>query len=316
MSDIIIAEKFQVGNSFEEFTKSLAPIYRKMGRLSFGVVYLLLNMENGKAYIGQTRAEIPYERYWCHLRSAANGKFHPLYNAIRKYGQEAFKFETLASCDNQTTLDVVERYYIKIFNSRVPNGYNLQNGGKQQYRAHPISVARAVAVAQKTNRLPEVKERRRISGLRAMSDPIIVMRVKKGLAIANQNPIVKERRGLVTRGGTWITDGRKNKRIKPGRMIPDGWVQGRTGISEQIRAALNTPEEYQRRSKVTAGKLWINNGTINRRITPESEIPLGWTVGHITQNPLTQFQVAGRHTRWHLQRKINNPNCPLCFGIA
>lgn len=97
--------------------------------MSIGI-YKITNLLNQKCYIGQS---IHIERRWqehCHKSTKSMiGK------AIQKYGKENFSFQILEECD-QSLLDIREAYYIKYFNSLVPNGYNVAligTNGKNQY---------------------------------------------------------------------------------------------------------------------------------------------------------------------------------------
>lgn len=299
--------------TLEQSTKTIAHIYRALGPVSYGIIYLLINQDNGKLYIGQTTAIVPYSRYWGHLDAARRGNNKPLYAAIRKYGEDAFKFETLASCDDQVSLDLAERYFIRIFNSLVPNGYNLKDGGNGG-KSHPDSIKKAIESNRIANLREDVKERRRIAGVTAMEDPIILERVRIGLARANAKPIVIKRRGDVTRDGKWITNGTNNKRLKPGNDIPLNWYYGRHGIGDIIKAALDNLQEKERRSLTTSGRIWINDGIINRRVLSLSDIPNGWSLGQIVRKSLKRSQVTGRHTRWHVARGKRSEDCPLCRG--
>ena len=63
-----------------------------------------------------------------HCRSTSFCRY--IGNAIKKYGEEAFGVKILVRCDTPEELDHREAYYIKIFNTLAPNGYNLRAGGK------------------------------------------------------------------------------------------------------------------------------------------------------------------------------------------
>ena len=55
----------------------------------------------------------------------------PLHRAIRKYGLENFNYEILVKdISDIEMLNELEIYYIQKFNSQVPNGYNIEKGGK------------------------------------------------------------------------------------------------------------------------------------------------------------------------------------------
>jgi group I intron endonuclease len=93
------------------------------------IVYLFTNTVNGKRYVGQTVKPLT-GRWQRHLASAKAGSKYLIHKAIRKYGAEAFKRETLFTCSDKTTLDLYEKGHIQFFKSRAPNGYNLTDGGE------------------------------------------------------------------------------------------------------------------------------------------------------------------------------------------
>ena len=106
-------------------------------------LYRIVNIENGKKYIGQSVSHIlnhnryrPYGkegRFRCHISEAYSNKknqSHYLNNAIRKYGALSFEIEHIEYCDIENA-DEREGYHILNENSIYPNGYNLKIGGRQ-----------------------------------------------------------------------------------------------------------------------------------------------------------------------------------------
>lgn len=89
-----------------------------------GYIYRITNKVNGKSYIGQTRNTVEF-RWRQHINAKDNKYFH---KAIKKYGVENFKIETLECC-NVEDLDSKEIYYIAKYNTFGENGYNLTKGG-------------------------------------------------------------------------------------------------------------------------------------------------------------------------------------------
>jgi len=88
-------------------------------------IYLITNLINGKQYVGQS---IGIAHRWIeHKNSKEN---YPISKAIRKYGKDNFKFEIIENCLPKD-LDEKEMYYIKKYNTIVPNGYNITYGGSQ-----------------------------------------------------------------------------------------------------------------------------------------------------------------------------------------
>lgn len=103
-----------------------------------GVVYQITS-PSGKSYIGQTQNFLSngkkkgFNIRWKQHINSAFGK-NPekgcrlLNNAIRKYSPSSFNYLILIETDIDK-LDLFEEFYIKIKNTLVPNGYNLQKGG-------------------------------------------------------------------------------------------------------------------------------------------------------------------------------------------
>jgi len=106
-----------------------------------GELYQLFFPESGKSYIGIT-TETVLSRYARHRRSADSVKW-PIYRAWRKYG--APKLIILAILENDE-LAGAEIKAISIFNTLVPNGYNLSAGGELSPSKHPL-VAQKISKA-------------------------------------------------------------------------------------------------------------------------------------------------------------------------
>lgn len=96
------------------------------------IIYSYTNKINNKIYIGQTtdpvRRKYNHE-YASHYENAGDYNT-PFHRAIRKYGFENFEYKVLADeIDDKDLLNQLEKYYIKKFDSLVPNGYNVSEGG-------------------------------------------------------------------------------------------------------------------------------------------------------------------------------------------
>ena len=86
--------------------------------MSIGI-YKIENLINHKVYIGQS---IHIEKRWQqHCQPSSDSV---IAKAIKKYGKENFSFQILEECSEQD-LDEKELFYIKSYNSLVPNGYNI-----------------------------------------------------------------------------------------------------------------------------------------------------------------------------------------------
>lgn len=97
-----------------------------------GIIYSYTNKTNNKMYIGQTINPIirKYQHNYYSYCEKASDYNTPFHRAIRKYGIDNFEYRILADeIDDNELLNQLEIYYIKKFNSVVPNGYNVSNGG-------------------------------------------------------------------------------------------------------------------------------------------------------------------------------------------
>ena len=90
-----------------------------------GYIYKIQNLIDNKIYIGQTIQDIDI-RWKQHKNQNSNCRY--LKNAFNKYSINNFKFEIICICFDED-LDKNEIEYMKKYNSIVPNGYNLREGG-------------------------------------------------------------------------------------------------------------------------------------------------------------------------------------------
>lgn len=97
----------------------------KQPKIGYGYIYKYTS-PSGKSYIGQTTRSL-------RERAGHNGKLYKgsyeFYRAIKKYGFYNFEVEILAEVPKQQ-LDKAEIKYIQLFNTLIPNGYNISAGGQ------------------------------------------------------------------------------------------------------------------------------------------------------------------------------------------
>ena len=86
-------------------------------------IYKIENLINGKCYIGQSvNIEHRFQKHKC-----ANDNFY-IHNALKKYGIQNFIFSIVEECSPEQ-LNEKEKMYIQVYNSLMPNGYNMIEGG-------------------------------------------------------------------------------------------------------------------------------------------------------------------------------------------
>lgn len=116
------------------------------------VIYKITNRLNGKLYIGQTRQTIE-KRFIQHSKADS-----PLGNAMRDCGLDNFTIEVIEECATQDQANDRERFWIKVLNCKVPDGYNRSNGGEGNKYIPSVTVKR-----QFIDRLKSLRNSRKIS---------------------------------------------------------------------------------------------------------------------------------------------------------
>ena len=96
------------------------------GQLTIYRIYSLRS-PSGRQYVGLTKTSV-WQRWRNHVKRSRTGVNHPLYNAIRKYGEDAFTVSHIASAEGKTNAQALERACI----AQVPPGrrYNISPGGE------------------------------------------------------------------------------------------------------------------------------------------------------------------------------------------
>ena len=99
-----------------------------------GIIYCFTNNVNGKKYIGQSisKGNARYNNHKSSYKNPDDCEYEsPLHRAFRKYGFENFTYEILAQdIENIDLLNQLEIQYIQQYNCQIPNGYNIESGGK------------------------------------------------------------------------------------------------------------------------------------------------------------------------------------------
>jgi len=93
------------------------------------IIYKVTNQVNGKVYIGQT-AQSLRERKAQHLNYAKRGDGFYFHRAINKYGTSGFTWTRVSLCSSKAEADRKEIALIALLRTKVPDGYNLTDGGE------------------------------------------------------------------------------------------------------------------------------------------------------------------------------------------
>lgn len=138
-----------------------------------GVVYLIVNTQDNKKYVGQTVRDLD-SRIKEHFKPSSS--CIKLKQAINKYGKDSFKVRTLKafSCSDEETLhkqlDYWEIWYIAYYDS-YKNGYNCTTGGQffdkslseEIRKKQSISLKKAYSNPELRKRMSELNKGRKNS---------------------------------------------------------------------------------------------------------------------------------------------------------
>ena len=95
-----------------------------------GIIYKIVNKLNNKIYIGITAKSLNKRRQQHIQWSKHKSRLYVIHKAINKYGINNFLFESIDNfCENEDACQK-EIKYISLYNSFIPNGYNMTLGGE------------------------------------------------------------------------------------------------------------------------------------------------------------------------------------------
>ena len=118
------AKGFQWRYDFSENIENIKNIKKK------SEVYIYTNIITNEKYVGQTN-------YDTTSRAGKSGRNYDdcpkFFEAIQKYGWENFSKEIKGNNLDQESADILEKYYINFYDT-INTGYNIQGGGRQNYK--------------------------------------------------------------------------------------------------------------------------------------------------------------------------------------
>ena len=157
-------------------------------------VYLVTNKANGKIYIGYTKGT-PEWRFYLHVKSSRNKtKSCHFANAIRKYGPDGFKIDSIDTAETEKDAKALEKKYILERKSYLRAvGYNLTMGGEGGSPTEEVRLKLSFANRGKV-RTPEMRKkvadaRRGIkTGPRSEAHKANMSRILKGRFLGEDHP--------------------------------------------------------------------------------------------------------------------------------
>ena len=128
-----------------------------------GKIYVIKNLINNKVYIGQTVQDV-YVRFKQHLKLLKSCNKQAIYKVIKSLEKNNFFVETLEEgIDSYQKLNSREEYYIRIFNSLAPDGYNLCPGGQKWRRKSNVNEQKIISLYREGKSARNIAEIEKIS---------------------------------------------------------------------------------------------------------------------------------------------------------
>jgi group I intron endonuclease len=259
-----------------------------------GAIYLATNTINGKAYVGKSQKTMEY-RQKCHHQEARSGSDFLFHRALRKYGVKAFTWEVLATSDRLFILNDLEMSWIVLLRTKVPNGYNLTDGGEGMtgFRHSPETrrLLSAKSKAQPHRKWSkEIREKFRVAAKRQWADPEKRSRMMK--ALHKPATLSKHRADQLA---NWA-DPKYQKKYKATRST--------VAFREKIRQALTNPSPETRQRMSDAGK----------RRSPASE-ETRRKLSAALRGREVSIETRQKISAAHLGRKVSPETC-LKIGIT
>lgn len=179
-------------------TKKLAYNIRAMEkshRLSLCIIYKLINKINGKMYIGQTWYELS-------IRSNAGNGYKGctlLWNAIKKYGWQNFRYEFITFCGTQEISNYLENFFIEKYKSNNRKyGYNLRNGGS--HGKHSEETKEKMSLAKKGKPSPKKGKLGKIPSLETRQKLAIALKGNKNSLGKKTTETTKKKLSIAMKG--------------------------------------------------------------------------------------------------------------------
>jgi len=163
-------------------------------------IYCIKNKTTKKSYIGESKGKDVKWRWNEHKKTIEKNKGCPaLRDAVKKYGIENFEFSIIIICFDDERFKY-EKEYIKKYNSVVPNGYNITNGGEGggfQGKTHTEQMKTDLRNKSKQKYIDNPELRKQISERNKimMSNPEVREKIKNGLLNSEKwKKVIEEKR--------------------------------------------------------------------------------------------------------------------------
>ena len=112
--------------------------------------------------------------------------------------------------------------------------------------------------------------------------------------LVNLSEEIRKKQSESGKGKCWVSKGLDSKRINPDDLeeyLNTGWILGlseqyKTKLSESKKGKSQSKECIQARSKTFKGRIWVNNGEVNKWVQPielERYLSKGYIKGRLVK---------------------------------
>jgi len=236
-------------------------------------IYLITNLENKKQYVGITKFSIT-ERFYQHTKRG-----FLLTEAIKKYGEDKFSIELIEEVDTAGRAYELEQYYIEEYNSKVPYGYNITDGGDgifgweatKEYRQECSERVKQLHKEKKVGmygkKHSDETKRKMSEASKGKSKPWLIGR--------KFSPETIEKLRQLSLGK--IASEETRKKISENHHD----VNGKNNPMYGKKHSPETIEKIKQKAKNRPKRIWVNNGTEEKLITIDESIPMGYNKGRV-----------------------------------
>jgi len=236
-------------------------------------IYLITNLDNNKKYVGLTKFSIT-ERFYQHVKRG-----FLLTEAIKKYGEDKFFIELIEEVDTAGRAYELEQYYIKEYNTKVPYGYNLTDGGDGIFGWEVTEEYRQEC----SDRVKQLHKEKKV-----------------GMYGKNHSDETKRKMSVASKGKSkpWLIGRKlspesieKLRQINLGRVLSDETrkkisenhhdVNGENNPMYGKKHSPETIEKLREKAKNRPKRVWINNGIEEKLMNIDESIPMGYNKGRV-----------------------------------
>jgi group I intron endonuclease len=236
-------------------------------------IYLITNLLNLKQYVGITKFSIE-ERFLQHIK-----KGFLLTEAIQKYGKDKFSIELIVEVESPDRAYELEQHYIKKYNTKAPNGYNLTDGGDGIFGWEPSEEYRKEC----SERIKQLHNEKKV-GMYGKKHTEETKKKMSDAAKGKEKPWLSGRK-ISEETKEKISQSNKGKKLseETKQKISKNHhnVSGKNNPMFGKKHSQETIEKLKEKSKNRPKRIWINDGKIETCISISEKLPEGFSYGRV-----------------------------------